>query len=97
MNEIFENGFLNIYYENVDGLTQMGKMRDLSISTTAADYDVITISETWLDSTIFNQEFISNDYVVFRKDRQQSSIDASKCGGVLIAVRTGLKSEQIST
>lgn len=63
-------------------------------STTIADYDVIAVTESWLNSCHHNNEFISDKYKVFRKDRDQSSIDADRGGGVLIAVRNEIDCEE---
>lgn len=43
-----------------------------------------------------NNEFISDFYNVFRKDREESLIDADRGGGVLIAVRKDLDCEEYS-
>lgn len=50
------------------------------------DYDILTFTETWLTSNHHNNEFLSNNYKVFRKDRFDSNIEAERGGGVLIAV-----------
>lgn len=97
MENCCSDGFLSIFYENMDGIIKLDKMTDLSITTTTSDYDIIAVTETWLDPTIYNQEFISNKYTVFRKDRLQSNIDASKGGGVFIAVKSSFQCEEIIT
>lgn len=56
-------------------------------STSTADYDVIILTETWLDSSFNNLEFIDDQYEVFRKDRSESDVAATRGGGVLIAVK----------
>ncbi len=48
----------------------------------SADYDIVAITETWLNSTISSLEFLPYGYDIYRKDR-----DDRIGGGVLLAVR----------
>lgn len=75
---------ISLYYNNVRGMS--GKKDDILLSTTACDYDVIALSETWLDSSKFSTEFFDPRFIVYRKDRSDSNIDAERGGGVLIAI-----------
>lgn len=81
----------------MDGLNKKERYKDLLLSTSTSDYDIICIGETWLDPTIFNSELISDNYRVFRKDRCLSNIDASKGGGVLIAIKNQIKCAEHKT
>ncbi len=76
---------LLIFNENMRSVVNV--RRHLLLSTIDIVYDIITITETWLKISHMNNEFISNSYIVFRKDRSESSIEAGRGGGVLIAVR----------
>lgn len=81
---------MNIFYENIDGISSH-KIPDLLTSSSTADYDIIIFSETWLDQTVKN-EILHNQYVVHRRDRCMTAISksASQGGGVLIAVRSNI-------
>lgn len=57
-------------------------------------YDVIVLTETWLYDEIGDSELKLFNYNIFRSDR--NSLFASRGGGVLIAVRNDIQSEQIS-
>lgn len=82
----------------MNGIEKNGKTLDLTVSSSSADYDVIIITETWLEPSINNQVFISDEFSIYRKDRCISSvIIASKGGGVLIAVRNSICCEEIQT
>ena len=48
--------------------------------------DVITISETWLNSTVTNVEGSSNGYTIFRQDRSRKL-----GGGVCAVIREDIK------
>lgn len=64
----------------------------------SSNYDVITLTETWLNPTTDNnQEFMDSNYEVFRKDRMNaSSIKEKSGGGVLIAVKRTLECELVN-
>lgn len=63
---------------------------ELIRSTSLTDYDIITFTETWLKPSHHNNEFISDKYRIFRKDRSESNIEAERGGGVLIAVKDNI-------
>lgn len=73
-----------------------GKKDQILLSITSTDYDVIVLSETWLNKDKFSDEFFDVRFTVYRKDRQESNIDATQGGGVLIAVDSKIDSEVIS-
>ena len=76
---------MQIYYQNVRGMRT--KLRDLLLSVSDCDYDVIVFSETWLNQDIHDSELGMDGYNIYRKDR--SELTSLKCwgGGVMIAVR----------
>lgn len=83
----------SLYYNNVRGMT--GKKDQILLSSTSTDYDAIVIPETWLNHNKFSAEFFDIRYTVYRKDRQDSNIDAVLGGGVLIAVDSKHDTEEI--
>lgn len=61
--------------------------------STQNDYDIIVLVETWLNNDFSDAEFFdANLYNVYRKDRNAELTGLSVGGGVLIAVRSSLKS-----
>lgn len=48
------------------------------------------MTETWLNSTHFTAEYFNNAYIVFRNDRESTSVDLNRGGGTLIAVLSTL-------
>ena len=50
-------------------------------------YDIIIISESWLCSSISNEELGLNNYSIFRADRNVDYTGKHRGGGVLIAIR----------
>ena len=59
------------------------------------DFDVLLLTETWLTAEIKSAELFLPDYDIIRGDRSTES-DASRHGGVLVAVKKTIKSEEIS-
>lgn len=57
----------------------VNKERELRSCLSINDYDLIAITETWLDPTINSSEIFPTSFEVFRKDRSRNG------GGVLLA------------
>uniref|UniRef100_A0A8D8UU40 Endonuclease/exonuclease/phosphatase domain-containing protein n=1 Tax=Cacopsylla melanoneura TaxID=428564 RepID=A0A8D8UU40_9HEMI len=75
---------LKIYYQNCNGLRT--KYNQFKSNCDYRDYDLICLTETWLNGNIhIGDYFSSGDYKVFREDRYH--YDDRKGGGVIIAVR----------
>ena len=52
----------------------------------ANQFDVIALTETWLDSSISNHELLPTGYRIIRRDRENK-----RGGGVLLAVNNSIK------
>ena len=77
-----QNNELSVFYQNVRGLNS--KTSDFYLSMTLHQYDVIALTETWLNDSVHNAELFDSRYTVFRRDR------GSRGGGVVIANRSAL-------
>ncbi|XP_031332835.1 uncharacterized protein LOC116163124 [Photinus pyralis] len=87
---------MQVYYQNVRGIRT--KMQNLMQSVFATNYDVICLTETWLNQDISSSELqISSNYNVYRQDRNILTSNLKRGGGVLIAVNKTLMSKLIST
>lgn len=64
-------------------------------NSTVCDYNVIILTETWLNNSHFSAEFFCNQFNVYRKDRNDTGSQLQRCGGVLIAVNSISPSENI--
>ncbi|KAL3281553.1 hypothetical protein HHI36_004761 [Cryptolaemus montrouzieri] len=64
------------------------ELNDIFTKTSESEFDIMCLTETWLNVSCHDHEFISRSYNVFRKDR--SSQDKRDGGGVLIAVGRGV-------
>lgn len=85
---------INLYYQNVRGLRT--KTIDFFHNIVCNDYDVITLSETWLNSSVFDSELFDNRYVVYRRDRETTGFHSKKNGGgVCIAVSRRFNSRRL--
>lgn len=74
---------VKIYYQNIRGMRT--KVNDIRSNILTTDYDIITLTETWLNDSFQSSEFFNNSYFVERHDRQIQGVDRG--GGVLIAVK----------
>src|ERR1700744_3865212 len=83
---------LSIFYQNVRGLKT--KLADFLKNVLMCDYDIICLTETWLNEYIMTSELFGTGfkYFVYRKDRDFVHYDKDDGGGVLLAIRTNLSS-----
>ena len=102
---------LSFYYQNAQGLipfTDLGKEHPNLDHTQIAELqqyvytnspDIVILNETWLKSTIHDEEILSsNSYKIFRRDRfifthppdLDNPLKFRKNGGVLIAINSFL-------
>ena len=90
---------MNIYSFNATSLKN--KLDDFNGHFSTNDYDVICISETWLNGNIFDGEILTDlDYDLYRKDRDLKRIAKANGefkedgGGVFCAVKSSLVSKR---
>ena len=60
------------------------------------NFDIIGLTETWLNENVSNCELFSSDYNVVRKDRNFLATDKSRGGGVLLAFKSDIAFEKIN-
>jgi exonuclease III len=72
-------------YQNVKGL----RTEQLD-NVSASDFDIICLTETWLNDSYYTHNLFPNGYTVYRSDR--TSIHKACGGGVLIAFPASLGS-----
>lgn len=82
-----------ISYQNVRGLNT--KTHDILNSSYTCQFEVIALTETWLDDRTNNAEIICGKYNVLRYDRNFSASNTKRGGGVLIAVDNKYKFTQL--
>ncbi|KAJ8976799.1 hypothetical protein NQ317_004349 [Molorchus minor] len=81
------------YYQNVRGLNT--KISTFFSSVSDCEFDIITLSETWLHKDVCSSELIPDSYHVHRKDRKFDVVNENRGGGVLIAVKNTIISESV--
>lgn len=81
---------IKIYYQNTRGLRT--KTNRFKRNILLNEYDVVLITESWLNDGIGDSELFDDRYIVFRRDRQYSATQQVNGGGVLIAVHRKLAS-----
>lgn len=63
--------------------TKTNMMYESSLCT---EYDVICLTETWLDDTVYSSELFCDDFTVYRRD----GVGRSRGAGVLVAIRNSV-------
>ena len=79
---------LSIFYQNIRGTKS--KTDDIRNSVLGNNYDLICLSETWLNDDIHSSELFDDRYCVYRRDRCsrfKERFGKGYGGGVLVAVR----------
>ncbi|XP_053699331.1 uncharacterized protein LOC128746308 [Sabethes cyaneus] len=75
---------IRLYYQNVRGLRT--KVDDFFISASDAEFDVVILTETWLNDRFHSPQLFGTEYNVYRNDRDPLGSGKLRSGGVLIAV-----------
>lgn len=70
-----------IYYQNVRGLKS--KVNNFFANVLTVDIDIVSLTETWLDESVYSSELFPDQWSVFRCDGR----DRVRGRGVLVAVR----------
>lgn len=75
---------IDLYYQNLRGLRT--KSKRFIRNSTSCDFDIIVLTETWLNNDHFSSEYFDHNFTIFRKDRYETGSALKRGGGVLIAV-----------
>lgn len=75
---------LSIYYQNVRGLRT--KTNSIKLNSLSCDYNIICLTETFLNDSIYSQEVLCDKYNIVRRDRSTENSVKSDGGGVLIGI-----------
>lgn len=74
-----------IYYQNVNRIRS--KTSELYVNVLNCNYDVICLTETNLNPSIFDHEIFDTRSNVFRRDRASTCITKQDGGGVVVAIK----------
>lgn len=80
-------------YQNVEGLRT--KLSTFKINSSTSAFDVILITESWLNDSVCDRELVDDGYSVFRRDRDLTKSSKKYCGGVLIIARNELNATSV--
>jgi exonuclease III len=79
---------LEIFYQNVRGLRT--KQTELFDNVCSVDFQIICLTEIWLNDMCFDHKLFPDSCTIFRSDRVSST--KSRGGGVLTAVSSRVRS-----
>lgn len=85
---------LKLYNQNTRGLRT--KIPDFFQCISTLEFDLVCITETWLKQDILDSELSPSNYNIYRNDRDAVTSGKRDGGGVLIAVRSTLKSSEVT-
>lgn len=78
----------DIYYQNVRGLRT--KQFELYSNVCSTDYNILCLTETWLNDMCLDHNLFPDSYTVLRSDRM--SANKTRGGGVLTALSSKIRS-----
>lgn len=81
---------IRFYYQNVRSLNN--KVDEFFLACTDCEYDVILLTETWLDGSVKPLQLFGDLFTVYTTNRNPANSRRKVGGGVLIAVRKTLDS-----
>ncbi|CAH2096629.1 unnamed protein product [Euphydryas editha] len=85
----------SVYYQNVRELRT--KTHNFLCNISCTNYDILVLTETWLNDKINDEELFDNRYTVYRRDRETTGFHPEKeGGGVLVAVSNRFHSTRLS-
>lgn len=87
---------MEIYCQNVNGLRT--KTSQILRAVSESDVEIFMMTETNLDGSMMDNEIFTDDFMVFRNDRNENNNINQKHsgGGVLIAVARAISSERVT-
>lgn len=85
---------INMFYQNVRGLRT--KTKNFKLSSTGCTHDVVALTETGLNSSLFDGELFDNKtFFVYRCDRSVENSVHQRFEGVLVAIKSDIPSERV--
>ena len=77
---------LTCFYPNVTSLKASGKLSHFQEIVLTNHFDIIALTETWLNHSVTNHEILPHDYTIYRKDRDYGK----RGGGILLPVKENI-------
>ncbi|XP_055645595.1 uncharacterized protein LOC129782425 [Toxorhynchites rutilus septentrionalis] len=82
-----------VYYQNVGDINI--NVDDIRLAVSDQCYNIVVLTETWLDSRTLSHQMFGKDYEVFRCDRNADNSRKARGGGVLVAVNSRLEARAV--
>ena len=89
MNNVNTDRDLTCFYQNVRSLKASGKLSQFQNIVLTNHFDIIALTETWLNDSVTNHEILPDSYTIYRKDGDFGK----RGGGVLLAVKDNIPVE----
>lgn len=79
---------MDIMYQNVNRIRS--KTNDIYLNVLGCNYDIICLTETNLNLSVYDSEVFDSRYNVFRRDRHSTSSKKKDGGGIVVAIKKSL-------
>jgi hypothetical protein len=76
---------IEIFYQNVNRIRS--KTNEIYLNILNNNYDIVCLTETNLNDSVYDCEILDNRYNIFRRDRHTTSITKKDGGGVLLGIK----------
>ncbi|XP_055532652.1 uncharacterized protein LOC129722871 [Wyeomyia smithii] len=88
---------ISVYCQNFNRMKSPAKIKEIRQNLLASAFKVILGTEINWDETVNNKNMFENNFRVFRNDHNLQTSSKTSGGGVLIAIITKFKSEEMKT
>ena len=88
-----ESSNVLVYYQNVSGMNTY--VDEYRLASSDCSYDVIALTETWLNERTSSNQVCGDYYEVFRCDRNHLNSSKVSGGGVLLAIRRAFQAREL--
>lgn len=86
---------MDIFYQNVNRIRS--KISETNINILNCNYDIICLTETNFNESVFDRELVDSRYNVYRRDRQSTGSSKRDGGGVLVAIKKQINSIRLNS
>lgn len=83
------NFIMLVFYQNVNRIRS--KITDVYLNALTCSYDIICLTETNLNNSVYDAELLDSRYNIYRRDRSTTAVRKTEGGGIVIAVKKDIE------
>lgn len=77
-----------VFYQNVNRIRS--KINDVFLNALNSNYDIICLTETNFNSSIYDAELFDPRYNIYRRDRSSTDVSKTEGGGIVLAIKKSI-------